>query len=186
MDGKMMAISILLLWVFATAVNPWNSAQARDYTQDIKAMEHRISQVEITLKELSGLLTKDAEGTLEFYQETVESIKRLSATMDSLERRMSEAEKRQMEFKVVNSRAVEPKARMPELENGWAVAKGRKANIIRLGNRAERDKQLPRSVPMVRVFVFGVCTSGRRTEIRYYTTRDMFGEDIRLPTYLTR
>ena len=188
MTGKMMVISILLLWIFAVAVNPWDSAlaSAGDYTQDIKAVEHRISQVEMTIKELAGLVTKDAGGTLEFYQETEAALKRLSAMMDSLERRMSESERQRADFQALNSRASDLEVRIPGLENRWAPAKGREADTSPLRGRAEGGRRPPRSGPVLRVFIFDVASQGGRTEIRYYTVRDISVEDIRLPDYLVR
>lgn len=183
MTGKIAAISVLFLWVFVITVNPCN---AGDYTQNIRAMEHRMSQMEMTMKELSESMTKDAEGTLGFYQETEAAMKRLSVTMDLLERRMSEAENRQIEFKALNSRAADLEARIPELENRWAQAKERKAHTSELREKAERSRRPPRSEPTLRVFIFDVRARGGRTEIRYYTTRDISEEDIRLPAYLIR
>ncbi len=163
MTGKTGAISVLFLWVFAITVNP---CRAGDYTQNIRAMEHRMSQMEMTMKELAELTTEDAEGTLEFYQETKAAVKRLSAAIDLLGRRMSESEKRQTEFK--------------------ALANERKVVTSELREGAERSRRRPCSEPALRVFIFDVRARGGRTEIRYYTTRDISVEDIRLPAYLTR
>ena len=210
MTYKTTGISVLLLWVSALAIGPWYMAQASagDYTQDFRALEHRIGEMEITMKEVAGMVTESAEGTTGFYREMGASIKRISARMDSLERRMSEWEMGREEREGLRSRLAGMEAQMQELETGRTVAKEQDTDTNGPAGRAVRGRRTGRwtgyterarisgrdgerrmptsSRSVVNIFVFHFHSQRAGTEIRYYTVRDISVEDIRLPDYMVR
>ena len=63
MTGKMTAICILVLSASAFAVSSWNTASASvgDCTQDVKALERRIGELEMTMDKVIKLTTKDVD-----------------------------------------------------------------------------------------------------------------------------
>ena len=209
MTGKMTAICILVLSASVFAVSSWNttSASVGDCTQDVKALERRIGELEMAMKKVTKLVTSDVDNTMGFYRETRAAMKRSSARTDSLERRMSESERQRADFEALNSRVADLETRISELERRQVVARKQVTNTdaLREGSvrsqraygatgyaqtapalrRDDEDRRrLPRSGPVVRVFIFDVGSQGGRTEIRYYTVRDISVEDIRLPAYL--
>ena len=210
MTGKMTAICILVLSASVFAVSSWNttSASVGDCTQDVKALERRIGELEMAMKKVTKLVTSDVDNTMGFYRETRAAMKRSSARTDSLERRMSESERQRADFEAMNSRVADLETRISELERGQAIAGKQVTNMdalrevpvrsqrgygatgyARTAPALRRDdedrRRLPRSGPL-RVFIFDVGSQGGRTEIRYYTVRDISVEDIRLPAYLVR
>ena len=76
MTGK---IAIAVLIVMAMFPRADAAASAGGDARNLKALEDRISNIENALKQVVDLVTKDAEGTLRFYKETGEAIKRANA-----------------------------------------------------------------------------------------------------------
>ena len=95
MTGNMVTLSILILLIPAFATIPGNAAltSAQDYMQEIRALEHRVSMLEKAMKDLTKLVAKDAEATMDLYQEIEEAIRGSDSRIDSLERKISAVEK---------------------------------------------------------------------------------------------
>ena len=102
MTGKIIAIYVPVLLASALAGIPWNTASAGE-TQDLEALELRISRLEEALQAISSSIASEARDNLGFYQEAGRVMKEASLRIDSLRQRVWELERRYSAFRELSS-----------------------------------------------------------------------------------
>lgn len=149
MTGNIRATFIwILVFAFAIICGDGSFAQTGNYTRALQALEYRISRLEKGLKEVSDLSMKGVENTRGFYQEAGTILKGTKSRIDSLERRTTEAERKQAVVEDLKSRVETLEEERLKIERKQVVAKERGVDtglLARKGLKGWRGEQMTRN-----------------------------------------